>query len=117
MNKYNFNELVNRKNTSSYKWNVKDNELPMWVADMDFHVLPEIKTAIQNASDIDAFGYVAAPKEYFEAYDKWWKRHHHVELGIGNMVFSEGVVASIDSIFKHILPKGSSVPHPSGTAG
>ena len=69
MNKYNFDELVNRKNTGSYKWNVlKDNELPMWVADMDYHVLPEIKEAILKRVEVDAFGYVECPNEYFESY-------------------------------------------------
>ena len=41
--KYNFDKIANRLNTSSIKWDVKENELPMWVADMDFHVMPEIE--------------------------------------------------------------------------
>ena len=109
MNKYNFDQIVDRKNTNSYKWDVLDNELPMWVADMDFHVLPEIKEALHKAVDIDAYGYVGVPKDYFEAYNKWWKRNHDVELGIDNMIYCQGVVAAIDSIFKHVLPKGSNV--------
>ena len=109
MGKYNFDNLVNRKHTTSFKWDVKDNELPMWVADMDFHVLPEIKEAIHHTADIDAYGYVACPKEYFEAYQSWWERNHNVDLGINNMIYCQGVVAAIDSIFKHVLPKGSAV--------
>ena len=31
-----FDTSVNRRNTNSLKWGVKENELPMWVADMDF---------------------------------------------------------------------------------
>ena len=54
MTKYNFDELVDRHNSGSCKWDVKDNELPMWVADMDFHVLPEIKEAIIKRLEIDA---------------------------------------------------------------
>ena len=33
---YDFSKMTNRFNTNSYKWDVKENELPMWVADMDF---------------------------------------------------------------------------------
>ena len=66
MSKYNFDELVNRKHSQSYKWDVKDNELPMWVADMDFFFFPDIKVAIQKRLDIDAFGYCGVPKEYYE---------------------------------------------------
>ena len=43
--KYDFDQVVDRRNTNSYKWNVKENELPMWVADMDFPAAPEIRKA------------------------------------------------------------------------
>ena len=109
MNKYNFDKTVNRIGAHSFKWDVKDNELPMWVADMDFSVLPEVKQAIKNRADIDAYGYTKCPEEYFISYRDWWKRHHDVELDINTMIFSSGVVASIDSIFKHVIPKGSNV--------
>ena len=109
MNKYNFDEIVNRRNTNSAKWDVKENELPMWVADMDFHVLPEIKSAISKRNEIDAFGYMHCPEEYFEAYKNWWGKHHNVDIDVKDMTFCTGVVAAIDSIFKHLLPKGSGV--------
>ena len=109
MNKYNFDELVDRKNTSSYKWDTKDNELPMWVADMDFHALPEIKEAIKERNEKDAYGYTKCPDEYFIAHANWWNKRHHVHIHPSEMVFSTGVVASIDSMFKHLLPKGSNV--------
>ena len=38
--KYDFDTVVNRRNTDSLKWNVAENELPMWVADMDFKTVP-----------------------------------------------------------------------------
>lgn len=109
MKRYNFDEIVDRKGTDSYKWDVQDNELPMWVADMDFAILPEVVTTIKERLEVPAFGYCGVPKEYYEAYCSWWKRNHHVDLTIDDMTFSSGVVASIDSIFKHIVPKGSGV--------
>ena len=109
MKRYNFDVLVDRRGTSSYKWDVKDNELPMWVADMDFAVLPEVKEAIKERLDIPAFGYCKCPDEYFLAYQSWWKRHHQVDFAISDMAFSTGVVASIDSIFKHLVPLSSGV--------
>ncbi len=109
MNKYNFDKTVNRTGAHSFKWDVKDGELPMWVADMDFSTLPEVKQAIKDRADIDAYGYTKCPEEYFVSYRNWWKKHHKVNLDISTMIFSSGVVASIDSIFKHVLPKGSNV--------
>ena len=31
----NFDEMIDRRNTASLKWDVEENELPMWVADMN----------------------------------------------------------------------------------
>ena len=50
--KYNFDQLPNRLNTSSIKWDVKPGELPMWVADMDFYPMPEIQEAIVDNTNL-----------------------------------------------------------------
>ena len=39
---YNFDQINDRRNSGSLKWDVADNELPMWVADMDFQTAPEV---------------------------------------------------------------------------
>ena len=39
---YDFDTVVDRRNTGSLKWDVAENELPMWVADMDFRLPDEI---------------------------------------------------------------------------
>ena len=109
MKKYNFDNLINRRNTSSCKWDVKDHELPMWVADMDFAVLPEITKAITDRADVSAFGYVSCPQEYFLSYASWWNKYHHIDLNPKDMIYCTGVVAAIDSIFKHVLPPHSGV--------
>ncbi len=48
MKKYDFETIFDRKKTNSVKWDVKDGELPMWVADMDFKTAPEIIEAIKK---------------------------------------------------------------------
>ena len=42
---YNFDKRTDRRNTGCMKWDVKENELPMWVADMDFETAPQITQA------------------------------------------------------------------------
>ena len=108
-NKYNFDQLIDRRNASSYKWDVKENELPMWVADMDFKVAPKIIDAIKARTDVAAYGYCSVPKEYFEAYSRWWKRRHNVDIKVDELVFVTGVLAGLDSIFKHMVKEGSGV--------
>ena len=54
---YNFDELVNRRGSGSLKWDVKKNQLPMWVEDMDFKTAPEIIESLKNRVEHGVFGY------------------------------------------------------------
>ena len=41
MTKFNFDEIVPRRNTASVKWDLfEEDTLPLWVADMDFKASP-----------------------------------------------------------------------------
>ena len=57
MQKYNFDNPPSRRGTSCFKWDCKPNELPMWIADMDFEAAPEIRAALQKRLDHGIFGY------------------------------------------------------------
>lgn len=106
---YNFDDLANRRNTYSLKWNVKDNELPMWVADMDFKVAPFIKDAIKQRMDIEAYGYSLIPEEFFNSIISWYKRRHNVEFKREWMIYSSGVVAAISSMVRRLTNPGDNV--------
>ena len=67
MMKYDFDTTVNRRNTNSLKWDVAENELPMWVADMDFQAAPEIREAISGRAAHGVFGYSILPDEWYQA--------------------------------------------------
>lgn len=95
-------EIANRRNTYSYKWDVEDDVLPMWVADMDFVVAEPIKAAIRKRVDIGAFGYSDVPNAFYDAYISFWKDMHDVELKREWFVFSTGVVPSISSIVRKL---------------
>ena len=43
---YDFDQVIDRRNSNSLKWDVQEGELPMWVADMDFLAAPEIRQAL-----------------------------------------------------------------------
>ncbi len=107
--KYNFDKEVNRLNTNSCKWNVKDNELPMWVADMDFEVLPEIKEALMKKVNQGVYGYADYDNRYFDAYKLWWKKRYNTNLKTDWMIFSNGVVASLSSIVRKLTTPGENV--------
>ena len=54
---YNFDEIVDRRGTESVKWDLDPGVLPMWVADMDFRIAPEIQEALQRRLDHGVFVY------------------------------------------------------------
>ena len=106
---YNFDEISNRRNTHSIKWDVKDNELPMWVADMDFMVLPEIKDAIIEAANRGSYGYSYPTEKFFKAYQNWWALRHHIDIPTEAMVYVSGVVSALDCLINHLTNKGDAI--------
>ncbi len=99
---YNFDDIAKRRNTYSLKWDVKDNELPMWVADMDFKCCDVITKAIKDRADIGAYGYSDVPDEYFDSYISFWRDRHNVILEKKDMIFSLGVVPSLSTAVRSL---------------
>lgn len=106
---YNFDKVTDRRGSNSYKWNVADNELPMWVADMDFEVVPEIREALQRRLDHGIFGYADLPEEWYEAYQTWWQRRHHWTMERDWLLFSTGVLPSLSSIVRKLTTPAENV--------
>ena len=88
--KYDFDKQVNRRGTGSLKWDVPENELPMWVADMDFETVPEVKEALERRVEHGVFGYSILPDEWSASYVNWWKRRHGLELDPDKLIFEIG---------------------------
>jgi len=63
-----FDEIVDRHNTSSYKWErYKDRDvISMWVADMDFQSPPAVRKMLREKIDYGVFGYTMTPHELNE---------------------------------------------------
>ena len=99
---YSFDKIIDRRKTASLKWDIKKNELPMWVADMDFEVLPEIKEAILKRAENGIYGYNIIPNDFYEAYINWWKKEHNFIIDPSWLIFSTGVVPSISSIVRRL---------------
>ena len=106
---YNFDEPVNRRNTHSLKWDVKEQEMPMWVADMDFQTAPEIQEAIRERAAHGVFGYSIVPEEWYQAYMGWWERRHHFSMEKEWLVFCTGVVPAISSMVRKLTTAGENV--------
>ena len=100
--KYNFDEIIDRRNTNSIKWAVKENELPLTVADMDFKTAPEIVEAIKTKVATGVFGYEMPTQEYFDAVRDWYRDQHQAEIKNDWQIFVTGVVPAISSIVRRL---------------
>ena len=106
---YDFDKQVDRRHTSSMKWDVEEHELPMWVADMDFQTAPEIREALQRRVDRGIFGYEIVPEEWSEAIVNWWARRHHYTMEKEWIIFSTGVVPTISSVVRKLTTPAENV--------
>ena len=106
---YDFDKITDRSCTLSYKWDVKSDELPMWVADMDFEVADPIKRAITDRAEHGIFGYTMIPDEFFKAVSDYWGRRHGYRIPTEHMVYSNGVVAAISSIVRKLTTPAENV--------
>ena len=65
MSNYDFDQITDRRNTGSLKWDVAEGELPMWVADMDFQTAPAILERLEETVKHGIFGYSDGKELYY----------------------------------------------------
>lgn len=106
---FDFDKIVDRRESNSYKWDIADGELPMWVADMDFETAPAIKEVLQARVNHGVFGYNIVPDSWKNAYVKWWKERHQFEINPDWLIFSNGVVPTISSVVRKVTTPGENV--------
>ena len=111
MNNYNFDELVERKNTNSFKWDEHDDPdiIPLWVADMDFKAAPCIIDAMRQRLDHGVFGYTFVPESYYEAVTRWFSQRHGWTIQRPWMLYTIGVVPAISAVIKALAQPGDAV--------
>lgn len=107
--KYDFDSVIERKGTSCLKWDLFDDDLPMWVADMDFKVAPQIEKAIQKRANHPVYGYSIVQDSLFESYINWWKRRYDFEMSRKDMLYATGVMPSISSMIRCLTDVGDNI--------
>jgi cysteine-S-conjugate beta-lyase len=100
--KYNFDEIIDRKNTSCIKWDYakeflgEGDLLPMWVADMDFKTPDFIVDAVKERAQHEIYGYSMRPAGYYQSIVDWMKNRHQWEIEKDWIVYSPGIVPAIN---------------------
>lgn len=115
LEKINFNIVVNRKNTNCLKYDFAvrrgrpENVLPLWVADMDFKVAPEITQAIEKRVAHGIFGYSEVKEKYFEAVSAWMEQKHGWHVKEDWLVKTPGVVFALAMAVQAFTEPGDAV--------
>lgn len=107
--KTDFNAITDRRGSGSEKWNVRDNELPMWVADMDFPAAPCIRRAIEKRAAHGVFGYSSIPEAWYDAYRNWWGTHHGLNMDRKDLLFVTGVIPALSSAIREFTSPGDKI--------
>lgn len=108
---YNFDEIIPRRNTNSYKWDSATNGdvLPMWVADMDFRTAPSVIEAFTRRAQHGVFGYTKVPGAYFDAVTGWFERRHCFTVQKDWILYTTGVVPALSAVIKALAAPGDRV--------
>lgn len=107
--KYDFDKTTDRRGSGSMKWNVPENVLPMWVADMDFETAPEIVDALKDRVAHGIFGYTEIPERWSGAYVQWWSSRHGFVMDPDWLVFTTGVIPAISSTVRKLTTPNENV--------
>ncbi|GKX28775.1 cystathionine beta-lyase [Vallitalea longa] len=102
--KYNFDDIIDRKNTNALKWEPailkerfgEEDVLPLWVADMDFNTPKPVVDAIINRAKHGIYGYSVRLDNYYQAVINWQKRRHNWTISKDSIVYTPGIVPAIN---------------------
>jgi cystathionine beta-lyase len=107
---FDFAAPLDRRHTGSTKWSrYADDVLPMWVADMDFAVAPEIVAALQERLAHPVFGYAAAGDRLRERIVTYCRAHYEWSIAAGDIVFLPGVEPGFNMALKALTTAGDGV--------
>lgn len=109
--KYNFDEIIDRRNTGCVKWDESPSPdvIPLWVADMDFAVAPAIQEAILRRAQHPVFGYTYVQDDYYDAVISWFQRRHHWTIQREWIQYTIGVVPAMSVAIKALTMPGEKV--------
>ena len=112
---YNFDEVVNRKNTNCAKWDGLKRYFgyedlnPLWVADMDFKTPSFINEAIIDAAKNASYGYSIDSDALYESIINWQKNQHSWEINKEDIYMINGVVPAYSACIEAFSEEGDEV--------
>ena len=111
---YDFDTPIERRGTGSAKWEygemaARRDLLPLWVADMDYAVAPEIQEAIRERAAHPVYGYTILGSSYLEAVREWMLRRHRWRVEDDWIAACPGVVPAVGAAIQAFTDPGDRV--------
>ncbi len=94
------------------KWHEAESDpelLELWVADMDFLPVPEIRDAVINYAETHIFGYPYPSDELYQSIIDWEKNQHGYSVDKASIVLIEGVVPAISTAIQSFTKEDDAV--------
>ena len=113
-----FDEIIDRANTGSAKWDpsfLKEHFghgdlLPLWVADMDFKAPQSVIDALVARAEHGIYGYTIPDTEkYYSSIINWFKRRHNWTISKNWIEFSPGIVPACIYIIQRFTKPGDKI--------
>lgn len=115
MTRYNFDEVIERRNTNSSKWDMNmvmfesEDILDLWVADMDFPCPEPVIKALKERLDHPVLGYTFPSQGLYEAIVERMQRAFGWKIRKEWIVFNGGVVDGLYSAVQAFAQVGDEV--------
>ncbi|SEQ86924.1 MalY/PatB family protein [Piscibacillus halophilus] len=112
---YKFNEVINRENTRSAKFEYREklfgrsDVLPLWVADMDFASVPELQTALIERAQHNLYGYTTFDDGILSSIKNWLAKRHQYDINTDLLSFSPGVIPSLHALVQVFTEENDSI--------
>lgn len=113
---YDFDKRIDRHGTQCKKIEVlkqdygRDDLLPLWIADMDFAVCPEITQAlVQRLGEHPVYGYTCLYDEYWQSIIDWQRERNGFEFTRDEVTFVAGIVTGFGLAVNHFTRPGDKI--------
>ncbi|WP_036771321.1 MalY/PatB family protein [Photorhabdus australis] len=117
MKPHDFNQIIDRHNTGSVKWDFvgrylqleQTDLLPMWISDFDFQCPEEVLQALHTRVGHGIFGYSERDDHYYQAAIDWFSRRHQLTLHRDWFTSIEGVIPGLALLIQMLSKPGEGV--------
>lgn len=112
---YDFDKRINRRGSDSLKWDtalsrgIPEDALPLWVADMDFAVFPELQKDIEKRAASGNYGYCVTAEGHDAALCNWMQVRHNWAIDEKWILPAIGVVFSFALATRALSKEGDGV--------